>query len=58
MFRTRLLWALGVMAFLAVTQGLLAVWASRTAESLRVFRSCPLIPPKDARSSLHMLAIA
>ncbi len=32
MFRTRLLWALGVMAFLAVTQGLLAVWASRTAD--------------------------
>ena len=28
------------------------------AESLRVFRSCPLIPPKDARSSLQMLAIA
>ena len=32
MFRTRLLWALGVMAFLAATQGLLAVWASRTAD--------------------------
>ena len=32
MFRTRLLWALGVMAFLAVTQGLLAVWVSRTAD--------------------------
>ena len=32
MFRTRLLWALGVMAILAVTQGLLAVWASRTAD--------------------------
>ena len=28
------------------------------AESLRVFRSCPLITPKDARSSLQMLAIA
>ena len=27
-------------------------------ESLRVFRSCPLITPKDARSSLQMLAIA
>ena len=29
-----------------------------TAERLRVFRSCPLIAPKDARSSLQMLAIA
>ena len=28
------------------------------AESLRVFRSCPLITPKDAQSSLQMLAIA
>ena len=28
------------------------------AERLRVFRSCPLITPKDARSSLQMLAIA
>jgi hypothetical protein len=27
-------------------------------ESLRVFRSCPLITPKDARSSLQMLAMA
>ena len=27
-------------------------------ERLRVFRSCPLITPKDARSSLQMLAIA
>ena len=27
-------------------------------ESLRVFRSCPLITPKDAQSSLQMLAIA
>ena len=27
-------------------------------ESLRVFRSCPLITPKGARSSLQMLAIA
>ena len=29
-----------------------------TTESLRVFRSCPLITPKDAQSSLQMLAIA
>ena len=29
-----------------------------STESLRVFRSCPLITPKDARSSLQMLAIA
>ena len=28
------------------------------AESLRVFRSCPLITLKDAQSSLQMLAIA
>ena len=28
------------------------------SERLRVFRSCPLITPKDARSSLQMLAIA
>ena len=28
------------------------------AESLRVFRSCPLITPKDAQSSLQMRAIA
>ena len=28
------------------------------AESLRVFRSCPLSTPKDAQSSLQMLAIA
>ena len=28
------------------------------AESLRVFRSCPLITPKDAHSSLQILAIA
>ena len=27
-------------------------------ESLRVFRSCPRITPKDAQSSLQMLAIA
>ena len=27
-------------------------------ERLRVFRSCPLITPKDAQSSLQMLAIA
>ena len=27
-------------------------------ESLRVFRSCPLITPKDAQSSLQMLAIS
>ena len=31
---------------------------STWAQSLRVFRSCPLITPKDARSSLQMLAIA
>ena len=28
------------------------------SESLRVFRSCPLITPKDAQSSLQMLAMA
>ena len=28
------------------------------SESLRVFRSCPLITPKDAQSSLQLLAIA
>ena len=28
------------------------------AERLRVFRSCPRITPKDAQSSLQMLAIA
>ena len=33
------------------------IFASRP-ESLRVFRSCPLITPKDAQSSLQMLAIA
>ena len=30
----------------------------RRAERLRVFRSCPLITPKDARSSLQMRAMA
>ena len=28
------------------------------SESLRIFRSCPLITPKRTRSSLQMLAIA
>ncbi len=32
--------------------------ASSRAERLRVFRSCPLITPEDARASLQMLAIA
>ena len=43
----------------------LLIWRERglpkrkvPAQSLRVFRSCPLITPKDARSSLQMLAIA
>ena len=27
-------------------------------ESVRVFRTCPLVTPKDTRSSLQMLAIA
>ena len=31
---------------------------AQMAERLRVFRSCPLITPKRARSSLQMLAIA
>ena len=34
------------------------LFAKSKAESLRVFRSCPLITPKDAQSSLQMLAIA
>ena len=34
------------------------VAASLRPERLRVFRSCPLITSKDARSSLQMLAIA
>jgi len=32
--------------------------STSTPESLRVFRSCPLITPKCPRSSLQMLAIA
>ena len=30
----------------------------KLSESLRVFRPCPLITPKDAQSSLQMLAIS
>ena len=33
-------------------------FAAEWTESLRIFRSCPLITPKDAQSSLQMLAIA
>ena len=33
-------------------------WRLLRAESLRVFRSCPLITPNDPRSALQMLAIA
>ena len=32
--------------------------AAKQAESVRVFRTCPLVTPKDTRSSLQMLAIA
>ena len=43
----------------ALKAGLLAQDPARLhAERLRVNRSCPLITPKDARSSLQMLAIA
>ena len=38
--------------------GLFGWTGALTPESLRVFRSCPLIRPKDAQSSLQMLAIA
>jgi hypothetical protein len=34
------------------------LWDPTWPESLRVFRSCPLITPKHACSSLQMLAIA
>ena len=37
------------------SEGSISAWR---AERLRVFRSCPLITPKGARSSLQMLAIA
>ena len=55
-----------VLMFLALALGTTALffWGAREPfsvgwrESLRVFRSCPLITPKDARSSLQMLAIA
>ena len=47
-----------VEATLDIGQALVAQHHLDRAESLRVFRSCPLITPKDAQSSLQMLAIA
>ena len=42
----------------AGVEGRRRVTAHGRTERLRVFRSCPLITPEDARSSLPMLAIA